>query len=363
MTTATASPTPDAPDVARQVQSAVDAILRRGLVGLEYISLDDPQVGSTPKDTIHTDGSMKLYHYRAQTDEVYRIPLLVVTSLVSKPYILDLTPGQSMMEFLVQQGYDVYLIDWGVPRKEDSGLRLEDYALGRIPDCVERVLDDSGEPELNLLGYCVGGSLALMYLGTHPEAPVGNMACLTTPVNFKGMGLFSQWTDERYFDVDRIVDTLGNVPGEILLSAFDMLRPTGRLTSPIQMLDRIRDDKYVKSFMMVDRWGADQIPFPGEAFRQMVKELYWKNAMLEGTLELDGRRVDLASVRAPMIHAMAEHDHIVPYEAAKPALGLVGSEDAEEVVLRGGHASLVAGGNAMYRLWPKLDQWLSVRST
>ena len=252
---------------------------------------------------------------------------------------------------------------YGRRRRHRSSLRLEDYALSRIPDCVERILEDSGEPDLNLLGYCVGGSLALMYLGTHPDAPVRNMACLTTPVNFKGMGLFSQWTDERYFDVDRIVDTLGNVPGEILLSAFDMLRPTGRLTSPIQVLDRIRDDKYVKSFMLVDRWGADQIPFPGEAFRQMVKELYWKNALLEGTLELSGRHVDLSSIRVPMIHAMAQHDHIVPYEAAKPALEQVGSEDTEEVVLRGGHASLVAGGNAMYRLGPRLDQWLSVRST
>ena len=351
-----------APDFASQVQTTVDTILRRGLVGLEYISLDDPQVGSTPRDTIHTEGSMKLYHYRAQTDEVYRVPLLVVTSLVSKPYILDLTPGQSMMEFLVRQGYDVYLIDWGVPRKEDSGLRLEDYALSRIPDCIARVREDSGETDLNLLGYCVGGSLALMYLGTHADAPVRNMVCLTTPVNFQGMGLFSQWTDERYFDVDRIVDTLGNVPGEILLSAFDMLRPAGRLMSSIQTLDRIRDDKYVKAFMLVDRWAADQIPFPGEAFRQMVKELYWKNALLEGTLALDGRRVDLSAIDVPMIHAMAEYDHIVPYEAARPVLEQVGSEDTDEIVLRGGHVSLVAGGNAMYRLWPQLDQWLSVRS-
>lgn len=349
------------PDIARQVQTTVEAILRRGLVGLEYISLDDPQVGATPRDTIHARGPMKLYHYHAQTDEVYRIPLLVITSLVSKPYILDLTPGQSMMEFLVRQGYDVYLIDWGLPREEDRGLRLDDYALRFIPECVERVLADAGEPDLNLLGYCVGGSLTLMYAGTH-DAPVRNIACLTTPVDFQRMGLFSQWTDQRYFDVDHIVDTLGNVPGEILLSAFDMLRPAGRLTSPIQVLDRIRDDTYVKSFMLVDRWAADQIPFAGEAFRQMVKELYWKNALLAGTLELEGRRVDLSAIRVPMFHAMAEHDHIVPHAAARPMLELVGSDDTDEVILRGGHASLVAGGNAMYRLWPKLDQWLSVRS-
>ncbi len=353
---------PSSQDVSSQVQTTVDAILRRGLVGLEYISLDDPNVGSTPHDTIHTDGSMKLYHYHAQTDEIYRIPLLIVTSLVSKPYILDLTPGQSMVEFLVRQGYDVFLIDWGVPRSQDSNLCLEDYALTRIPECVDRVLEETGETELNLLGYCIGGALSFMYLGTHQDAPVRNMACLTTPVDFKQMGLFSQWTDERYFDVDRIVDTLGNVPGEILLSAFDMLRPTGRLMSPIQMLDRMRDDRFVKSFMMVDRWAADQIPFPGEAFRQMVKQLYWKNALIEGTLELGDKRVDLSTINIPMMHVMARHDHIVPYAAASPALHQVSSEATEEVVLRGGHASLVAGGNAMYRLWPKLDQWLSHRS-
>ena len=349
-------------DIASTVQSTVETILRRGLVGLEYISLDDPLPGATPKDTILTQGSMKLYHYRAQTDEVYRTPLLVITSLVSKPYILDLTPGQSMMEFLVQAGYDVYMIDWGIPMSEEKSLTLDDYVLNHLPACVKRILEDSGESELNMLGYCLGGTLGVLYLATHPDAPVGNMACLTTPVNFKGMGLFTQWTDERYFDVDRIVDSLGNVPGEMLLSAFDMLRPTGRLTSPIQVLDRIRDDKYVQSFMMLDRWASDQIPFAGEAFRQMVKELYWKNAMLEGTFELGGKSVDLSSIKTPMIHAMAEHDHIVPYEAAKPLLEKVQSEDSEAVVLRGGHASLVAGGNAKYRLWPKLDSWLSVRS-
>ena len=350
------------PDIANQVRSTIEGIVRRGLVGLEYISLDDPQPGATPKDTILSIGSTKLYHYRARTEEVYRIPLLVISSLVSKPYILDLTPGQSMIEFLVEAGYDVYMVDWGVPMPDESSLTLEDYVLTRLQACVERILEDSGETELNMLGYCLGGTVGVLYLATQPEAPVANLACLTTPVNFKGMGLFTQWTDERYFDVDRIVDSLGNVPGEMLLSAFDMLRPTGRLTSPIQVFDRIRDDRYVQSFMMIDRWASDQIPFAGEAFRQMIKELYWKNALLEGSFELDEKPVDLKSIRTPIIHAMAEHDHIVPYEAAKPLLEQVESEDSEAIVLRGGHASLVAGGNARFRLWPKLDQWLSVRS-
>ena len=352
-----------APDVEAKVRASVEQALRRGLLGLEYVSLDDADTGATPKDTIHARGTMKLYHYRPSADEVYRVPVLFVTSLVSKPYILDLTPGQSMIEYLVGQGFDVYLIDWGIPRKEDARLRIEDYVLDFVPECIEKVRTHSGEDEVSLVGYCLGGTLSLLYTALHPEAPVKNLACLTTPVNFRGMGLFATWTDRRYFDVDRIVDTLGNVPPELLLSAFDMLRPTGRLTTPLQVWDRMRDDEYVKSFLMFDRWAADQIPFPGEAFRQVVKDLYWENKLVEGKLDLAGRRVDLGAIRTPLFHAMAEHDHIVPYESTKEVVALAASEDKAEIVLRGGHASLVAGGNAMYRLWPKLDEWLSVRST
>lgn len=354
----------DDPELRDRIRTTVERSLRRGLVGLEYITIEDTDVGKTPKDTVlvSDDGAHKLYHYRAQTDEIYRVPLLFVTSLVSKPYILDLTPGQSLIEYLVRQGYDVYLIDWGIPRARDSHLRLEDYALDFLPKCVETVLERSGEDEVTIAGYCLGGTLALCYAAARPEAPIKNLACITTPVNFHGMGLFSKWTDRRYFDVDRVVDTLGNVPGELLLSAFDGLRPAGRVTSTLQAWDRLQESEYVRTFLLFDRWAADQIPFAGETFRQLTKELMWDNKLLDGTLELAGQRIDIRSLNMPVFHAMAEHDHIVPYEASKHLTSMLASEDKEEVVLRGGHVSLVAGGNALYRLWPKLDQWLSTRS-
>ena len=350
------------PEAGARIRETVEHALRRGLVGLEYFSIDDADVGATPKDTIFARGTLKLNHYRPMTDEIYRAPLLIVTSLVSKPYILDLTPGQSMVEFLVKQGYDVYLIDWGVPRREDSRLRLEDYVFELIPACIDAVLEESGVDVLTMLGYCLGGTLALLHAATHPEQPLRALACLTTPVNFREMGLFAAWTDERYFDVDRVVDTLGNVPPELLLSAFDMLRPTGRISSPLQIFDRMRDDRHVKSFMMFDRWAADQIPFPGECFRQLVRDLFWDNGLVNGTLRLQKDPVLLADVTVPIFHATAEHDHIVPAASSRQLIEMVGSQDKAEFMLRGGHASLVAGGNALYRLWPKLDQWLSIRS-
>ncbi|MFN0096722.1 MAG: alpha/beta fold hydrolase [Dehalococcoidia bacterium] len=337
-------------------------MLQRAVKGLAYISTGDPGVGLTPKDTIYSRGTLKLYRYRAQSDEIYRVPVLLIMSLVSKPYILDLTPGQSLVEYLLKQGFDVYMVDWGIPRDQDKGLRFEDYVLDLIPDCVDRVLEDSGEDELSIVGYCMGGLLSSMYVALHPEGPAKNFACFAVPVNADGMPLFRQWCDPRYFDVDRIVDTLGNVPPEMMYASFDMLRPASRVAGQIRLWDNMWNDEFVKSFRMFDRWAADQIPFPGECFRQNTKEIMWANKLVKGELEVGGRRVDLGAITVPFLHVVAEHDHIVPYEAAADFVKLVGSEDRREVMLKGGHVSLVAGGNAIFRLWPQLNAWLAERS-
>jgi polyhydroxyalkanoate synthase len=208
----------------------------------------------------------------------------------------------------------------------------------------------------------MGGMLGVMYAALHPDGPLKNLACFTTPVNFEGMGLHRLWSDRRYFDVDRLVDTLGNVPPEIIYNSFEMLRPAQRLAGQIKLWDNMWNDEFVRSYRMFDRWAADQIPFPGECFRQTTKELMWENRLYKNELVLGGRRVDLGKITVPFLHVMAEHDHIVPYESAKDLTALVGSTDKRDVILKGGHVSLVAGTNARRRLWPQLDSWLSERS-
>jgi len=349
-------------NVAGQVRVEVERAIQRGIRGLEYVTAGDPVVGQTPKTSIWSRGTLKLYHYHAQADEVYRVPLLLVMSLVSKPYILDLAPGQSLVEFLVKRGFDVYMIDWGVPRPEDCRLRLEDYVLDFIPECIEKVQRDSGESEVSIVGYCMGGMLAAMYAALTPPDPLRNLVCFTTPIDFDGMGLFKRWTDPKHFDVDRIVDSLGNVPPELLFASFNLLRPVSQVVGRVQLWDNLWNDKFVESFRRFDRWAADQIPFPGECFRQTTKELQQQNKLVKKEFTLGGRIVDLADIKVPLLHVVAEHDHIVPYEASRALVPLAGSADKTEVMLKGGHVSLVAGGNAMHRLWPKIETWLSERS-
>ena len=349
--------------LASRIKAEVDRALQRNIKGLEYLSSQGPTMGVTPRDLIHQRGTLALYHYRPMAEEIYRVPLLLVMALTNRGYILDLAPGQSLVEFLLKQGYDVFVIDWNPPRPDEKRLRIEDYTLDFIPDCVARVQQVSGEQDVTLLGYCMGGLLSTVYSALHPDGPVKNLALLTTPIDFREMKLFAKWSDKRYFDVDRLIDATGNAPPSLIYESFSMLRPADRITGKLQLLDNLWNDEFVKSYRMFDRWGSDILPLPGEFFRQMTKEIMWENRLYKNELIVGGRRVDLGRITLPVLHVIAEHDHIVPYDAAKPLIAGVGSKDKEEVVMKGGHVSVAAGGNAIKRLWPKLDAWLGRRST
>jgi polyhydroxyalkanoate synthase len=348
--------------IASRIQSEVDRAIQRNIKGLEYFTSPAPAVGLTPKDVMVSRGTMRLYHYRPMADEVYRMPVLVVMATSNRGYILDLAPGQSFIEFLLKQGYDVYVLDWEPPTPDEKRLRLEDYVLDFIPDAVERVLKDSGQPDLNIIGYCMGGILSVCYAALHADGPMKNLMCFTTPVDFTHMKLFRNWADKRHFDVDKLVDTVGNVPPEFIYTAFDMLRPGSRVTSQITLWENMWNDAYVQSYRKLDRWSNETLPIAGEYFKQTVKEFMWENSFFKNQLAIGGKRVDLGNIKVPLLHVLAEHDHIVPYDAAKPLVAMAGSKDKEEVVLKGGHVSLVAGANAVKRLWPKVDSWLGERS-
>jgi len=349
--------------VADRVQLEVQRAIQRSIKGVEYFGSAAPVLGNTPKDILHSRGTMKLYHYRPVADEIYRVPILFVMATTNRGYILDMVPGLSLVEFLLKKGFDVYMLDWTAPRPEERGLKFEDYVLDFIPDCVRRVQQDSGETDVSVIGYCFGGVLSLLYASIFNDGPMRNLICFTTPIDFRQMKLFQNFSDRRYFDVDKLVDSVGNVPPELIFQSFEMLRPAARSMSQIQLWENMWNDEFVKSYRMFDRWAQDTLPLAGEYFRQTTKDLMWDNKLYEKTMTVGGRRADISRIKVPILHAVAEHDHIVPYDAAKPLIANVGSTDKEEVVLKGGHVSLVAGANAVKRLWPKLDSWLSERST
>ena len=262
---------------------------------------------------------MNLYHYRPVADEIYRVPILIVMATTNRGYILDMVPGQSFIEFLLKRGYDVYMLDWTAPKPEEKRLRMEDYVLDFIPDCVRQVQRDSGESDVTVIGYCFGGVLSLLYGSIFADGPMKNLICFTTPVDFREMKLFQNFSDRRYFDVDHLVDSIGNVPPEMILSSFEMLRPASRAASQVQLWENIWNDEFVKSYRMFDRWATDTLPLAGEYFRTITKDLMWDNKLYNDTMTVGGRKADIANIKVPILHAVAEHDHIVPYERRQAA--------------------------------------------
>ena len=345
-----------------RMQSLVDKTIQRSVKSIQFVRSSPAEVGQTPKDLIYSRGTLRLYHYHAQSDEIYRVPLMLVMATTNKGYLFDLLPGQSMVEFLLQKGFDVFVVDWEQPLPSEKGLGLADYTDDFLPTCVAKVQEQTGETDINIVGYCQGAILSLIYAATHPEGPLKNLVTLTAPVNQHEMGLFKVWADERYLDVDKLVDTLGIIPAEFIERGFEMLRPAQKTAGQMRLLDQIWDDDFVRSYRAFERWGNETLPLAGNYYRDCTKELMWKNKLYKGTLKIKGRSADLANITIPVMNVMAEHDHIAPIASAKPLLDLVSSEEKEELILKGGHVSLIAGPRAVLRMWPAIDSWLGERS-
>lgn len=320
-----------------------------------------PSVGQTPRTLIWTKNKARLYRYvrPAQVSVKYRTPLLMVYALINKPYILDLLPGRSLIEYLVNKGVDVYLLDWGIPGPEDQWLRFDDLVIEYLPRMVREVLRTSGEDHLHMLGYCIGGILTTLYAATHPEAPLSSLILLATPIDFSEAGVLGAWLDPRYIDVDKLVDTMGNVPPTLIFTGARLL---SLIAVPAFFVDFVGDERFSEAWGALSLWATDGVPFVGEAFRQLAKDFYQSNKLSNDQLMLAGRHVYLSNITAPILNINAEGDHLVPLSQIKPLFDKVSSTEKELITLPGSHFALAIGQKAVSDLWPRELDWLARHS-
>jgi polyhydroxyalkanoate synthase subunit PhaC len=351
------------PNVVDQMRAFMEQAIARGQRSLEIANAPPHPVGLSPKELLYSRGTLRLYHYEPQSDEVYRIPVLLVMATTNRAFIFDLAPGRSMIEYMSKAGFDVYVIDWEPPTLAERYLTLADYTQNFIPTCISKVQKDCGETDISVVGYCMGGVLSLIYAATHADGPLRNLVCITTPVDNHRTGITQVWNDKRYFDVDTLVDTVGILSAESVTQMFEMQRPAQRVAGQLRLWDQMMDDDYVDNYRAFNRWGEETLPLAGEYLRETTKELLWGNKLYTGELVMAGKAAKLANIKVPILSCVAEHDHLAPRESTRPLLELVSSTDKTEVLQKGGHVSLIAGPNAARRMWPQLVQWLSVRST
>jgi polyhydroxyalkanoate synthase len=331
--------------------------------GLRYVrGTHRPKLGATPKDVVWQRDKAQLWRYRGGEIR-YGQPLLIVTSLVSRSYILDLLPGSSAVEFLRGQGIDVYLLDWGIPDALDADNSLETYVDEYLPRAVEAVVRHSGCDELTMAGYCLGGVLGALYANGHDDERVRNLILMATPVDYSEMGPMVAAMREGRLDPEDLIDETGNVPADVLYQGFFMLAPTTIVAQRATLLENLWNDEFVRGFQAMAQWSRDQVPFPGAAFRQVIEHVVRENALMSGSLWLGGREIDLARTGARVVNAMAENDTVVPRAAAQPAGELIGRpENREELLLPGGHVTFGTGRSAFKHTLPRLAEWIAAHS-
>ncbi len=327
----------------------------------------DAKVGQTPKQLIWTLNKAKLYRYTPMVppEKRKRVPLFMVFAIMNRPHVLDLRPGHSYAEYMLRQGYDLYLMDWGIPGPEDKSMCFDDYTLEYLPRAIRKLKKVSGCEEFSMLGWCLGALISTMYAALRPDDGLKNLILLTAPLDFsdKSAGGFSRWSTNHAFNADTIVEKLGNVPGEMIDAGAKMLKPVENYFGSYTMLwDNIENPGAVEAWHAMNTWVRDIIPMAGGAYQQLINDFYKENRLSEGTMVLRGEPVDLKKLKASLLNVIAEGDHITPPCQSEGIIDLVGSEDKEVFRVRGGHIGIMAGRGAEKNTWPHMDAWLAARS-
>ena len=323
-------------------------------------------IAQTPKELVWTLNKAKMYRYVPvlPPERRHALPLLLVFALMNRPYILDLRPGHSFIEYMIKSGYDVYLLDWGSPGPEDKNLKFDDYVLDYMPRAVRKMLSIADSKQFSMLGWCIGAILATAYSSLRPQDGLRNLILLTAPLDFSDKSItFSKWVDERYFDVDKVLAAFGNMPGEMLDSGARALKPIENwILNYLKLWDNLDNPHIVQAWKAMNTWVTDNVPLAGGAFRQLVVDLYRNDRLMKGQWFLRGERVDTKRIRANLLTVIAEGDHITPPCQSRAIMDKVSSSDKELFLVPGGHIGIMAGSGADKRTWPHIEGWLGPRS-
>jgi polyhydroxyalkanoate synthase len=323
-------------------------------------AMDDVHFGVTPREEVWRDGKTVLYRFVGARAPSVKVPLLICYALVNRPYMVDLQEDRSMVKGLLERGEDVYIIDWGYPDRSDRFLNLEDYIERFIGGAVDQLRKAHGLDAINLLGICQGGVFSLCYAALHP-AKIKNLITMVTPVDFHTAdNMLSNWN--REIDVDLLVDTLGNIPADMMNLTYLMLKPWRLFAQKyIGMVDILDDKHAMEDFLRMEKWIFDSPDQAGEAFREFNTQFFQKNGFVNGGVKVGGTDVHLGMVEMPILNIFAEQDHLVPPDASRALRDLAGTRDYTELSFKGGHIGIYVSSRAK-QVPDTIHEWLGKRS-
>ncbi len=312
----------------------------------------------TPMHAVYKENKLTVWKTNAPSTSK-KVPLLLVPALINRHYILDLSETNSLCKALSEQGYEVYLVDWGVPQAEDRWQTFSEVITGPLHRIVRKVTRLAGRKPV-LFGYCLGGIVSNIFTTCFPDKVAG-LVSMTAPVDFSKAGYMSLWTQAKHLDPYALVDAMGNVPPELIQNGFVSLKPAQSLQKWRSAWAKQDSAKFLDSFFTLEHWVNDNVPFPGGTWQEYIHWLYQDNRLHKDTLWIDEHHASLSNIQCPLLTIVANNDHIVPPDSAIPLHTNAGSQDKTLLELPGGHVGIIASGKLFPKLVSELSQWLEKR--
>jgi polyhydroxyalkanoate synthase len=340
-----------------------DATKKASIAPERAVEIETIDVGQTPSEVVYEENKLELLHYESRTEEQNEVPILVVYALINQPYILDLQPDRSVIRRLLDAGHDVYMIDWNEPSRLDQHLSLHDYVNRYIDNCVDVVRERSGQEKINILGYCMGGTMSTIYSALKPEK-VNALGLMAAGLCFdRTGGTLEDWGSSEYYDPQDVVDAYGNVPAEMLDDGFALMDPVDNyLSKYVTLYENLDSDAFVQNFSRMERWLDEGIDLAGQAYVEFLEKIYQNNELYRNVLEINGEKVDTNNIDMPIIQIMGEYDHLIPPEASKPFNEVVGSDDVTTIEYPTGHIGLSVSSSSHEDVWPEVCEWFWEKS-
>lgn len=315
----------------------------------------------TPSDVIWRRDKAQVRHYRRDSPPRFLPPVVAYLGLFSRSYIFDLYKGGSIVEMLMDYGFDVYVLDWGKADELDAYNTLETYLGGYLPSALDAIAEEAGAEAVNVFAYCMGAVMTAHALAAQPDLPIHSVVTLAAPFDWNDLGTFVGALRDGKIAISDLVDETGNIPGSIVREGFKQRKPTSDIVNYANLWQHLWKDSYVEGYQAIGRFLSDHVPLPRGVAEQMLGQYMRDNAFVTDRLRFDGRRVSLADINTPVLGVIAERDDIVPAAAASAIVDAIPNAPVEVLSIDTGHVSLFAGRQSVKEVMPRIFEWIAGR--
>ena len=343
-------------------QTPYQVLLDRGLLKLRYYP---PLV----EDEIRIGDSERLPVNRTP----HRTPVVLVPPLAASTLIFDLLPQRSLVKYLRARGFEVYLVDFGEPHREHAHLGVREYTMRMLPDALRVVRRHSGEQDISLFGYCMGGLFCLIYAGVMHDAHIRNIVTVASPIDMHDSTLAAKillllntpthlvrkYTSWRVHDIKH---SYLQVPGWMNSLIFKSTNPVGSLLTYWDLLINLADRDFVETHTTTSRWFDRMLDYPGGIVQDFFVKVGLDNALATGRIQLGDHEAQFKRVNAALLAIAGTSDTLVGEASARKVMDVVNSSDKTFATAPGGHAGVFAGGKAPANTWKTAADWLAQRS-